>query len=340
MTGKGEVTAMHDDNERVAVITGASSGIGMATALKFAEEGYNVVLTARRLKELVKVGQQCEEQGVRAIVLALDVTDDQSIHKLRDEAVKAFGHINVWVNNAGVLLIGKFQEVPVEDMRRVMDTNFFGTVHGSHAALQQFRSQGFGTLINVSSIDAAAPHPYASIYSASKAAVRALGESLRMELRLEGFYKSIHVCTVLPFAVDTNIFQNAANYTGQQVRALEPAYDTQYTAKRILNLARHPRRKIIIGPAGRMMALQNAHSPRMYERQIGSFVEKDMLTKESINPNPGNLYKSIPENTGMYGGWREHRMRADRLNAGLGIGLLTATLATAGYILFRQRSHN
>jgi short-subunit dehydrogenase len=333
---------MAEQVQNVAVITGASSGIGRATALEFADKGYDVVLAARRIKELVKIGQECEELGVRAVVLALDVTDDNSMHKLRDTAVEAYGHIDVWINNAGVYLVGKFEDTPLEDMRKLMDVNFFGYVHGSHAALQQFRSQGYGQLINISSVNASAPQPYVGLYSASKAAVRALTESIRMELRLEKLDKMIQVCNVMPASIDTNLFQNGANYSGRQVQALEPVYDPAYVARKIYHLTERPRREIIIGPAGRVMALQNAHSPRMYEKRVGKFTDSDLLSDSSADLTPGNLYEPIENNTGTTGGWREDRTRADHLNIGLGLGLIGATLgAVAGAVLYNhRRSHS
>ncbi|HEX8182629.1 MAG TPA: SDR family oxidoreductase [Candidatus Saccharimonadales bacterium] len=327
---------------KVAVITGASSGIGLATALAFAEQGYNVVLAARRLQELEQAAAECKAHGVGALAVAVDTTDDQAVHQLGQVAVQTFGHIDIWVNNAAVYLTGKFEDVPIGDMRRLMDTNFFGYVHGSMTALTLFRAQTYGTLINVSSVNAAAPQPYVSIYSASKAAVRTLDESLRMELRLDGLHKQIHVCTVMPASVDTNLFQNGANYSGRRVQAIEPVYDPQYAAKHIVGLAHTPKREIIIGPAGKLMALHNAHMPASYEKQVGRFTRADLLDSEQAAPlSTGNLYAPLEENRGMRGGWREERVRADKLNAGMGIGLAVAAgMAGLGFWLLRRSSRS
>jgi short-subunit dehydrogenase len=326
---------------RVAVITGASSGIGLATALEYAGRGYNVVLAARRAKELESVAAECKAQGVGALSVAIDVSDDQAVHQLGQIAAQTFGHINVWINDAGVYMTGKFEDLPLADMRRLMDINFFGYVHGSYTALSIFRSQGFGTLINISSVNAAAPQPYVSIYSASKAAVRALDESLRMELRLEGLQDNIHVCTVMPASHDTNLFQNGGNYTGQKVRAIEPVYDPVYAARRIVALADKPKRETIIGPAGTLMALQNAHMPRSYEKRVGGFTRASLIDEEvAVAPTTGNLYQPLAANRGMRGGWREDRVQADQLNAGLGIGLaFIAGVAGLGYYLALRGSH-
>lgn len=298
----------------VAVITGASSGIGLATALEFAEHDYNVVLAARRMDELQEAARQCEEIGVEALAVMTDVSSDDEVQDLAAQAVEAFGHIDVWINNAGVYMVGKFQELPLEDIHRLMDVNFFGYVHGSYAALNAFRDQGYGTLINVASVNAAAPQPYISIYSASKAAIRALDESIRMELRLEGVADDIHVCTVLPAAIDTNLYQNAANYSGHDIQAIEPVYDPSFVAKRIRQLAEKPRREKYVGPVGTMMALQRTHMPGSYEKRMGSYTEKDLLTDEEAQDTSGNLFEPLYENRGIRGGWRDKRVRADRFN--------------------------
>lgn len=305
--------ASHTNDEKVVVITGASSGIGMATAFAFAETGYNVVLAARRKVELDAVAKECEIRGALTHVVETDTTSDEAVHKLGEEAVRIFGKIDVWVNNAGVYLAGKFEDIPLEDMKRVIDTNFFGYVHGSHTALQQFRKQEHGTLINVSSVNASAPQPYVGIYSASKAAVRALDESLRMELRLDNKQARIHVCTVMPASIDTNLFKNAANYTGQELQAIEPVYDPAYVAKQIVGLTKRPRRELIVGAAGKFMAMQNAHTPGMYERHIASYTDKNLLDSTPTVPTAGNLFQSSTEH-GQRGGWRSNRMAGDQLN--------------------------
>ena len=323
MAGKEGIT-----ERKVAVITGASSGIGLATALEFARNGYNVVLAARRMDELQEVAGQCEELGVEALSVETDVSKDADIRALCQKASEAFGFIDVWVNNAAVYIAGKFQDIPLDDMRRLVDVNLFGYIYGSRAALEQFKEQGYGTLINVSSVNASAPQPYISIYSASKAAVRALDESIRMELQIEGLLGAINVCTVMPAAVDTNLFQNAANYTGKQLQAIEPVYDPTYVAKRIVKLAAKPKREKYVGPVAAFMALQRTHTPNAYEKQISSFTDSDLIGIETEKQSSGNLYDPIEDNRGMRGGWRETRLPADRFNMAAG----AAVAAIAGLV--------
>lgn len=335
----GEI-ADNMSSRKVAVITGASSGMGQATALEFADKGYNLVLAARREDQLKEVAAMAQERGIRALAVATDTSDEKAVNKLADKARRAYGHIDVWINDAGVYMTAKFEDSPTEDIKRLMDVNFYGYVYGSRAALEQFRRQGYGTLINISSINAAAPQPYVSVYSASKAAIRALDESIRMELRLEGLSKAINVCTVMPASVDTNLFQNAANYTGKEVQALEPVYDPNYAAKRIASLAERPRREMIIGPAGRFMRQQNSHMPRSYEKRFGRFTSKNLLEDTPAEVTSGNLYEPIESNTGVSGGWRTTRVNADKMNMAIGAGLgVILAGAGAAYAYNRARHH-
>jgi short-subunit dehydrogenase len=327
-------------NRKVAVITGASSGMGQATALEFADKGYDLVLAARREDLLKEVAAHAQEKGVRALAVAVDTADEKAVKKLADKARRAYGHIDIWLNNAGVYLTARFEDSPTEDIKRLMDVNFYGYVYGSRAALDQFRAQGYGTLINISSVNAAAPQPYVGIYSASKAAIRALDESIRMELRLEGLNKAINVCTVMPASIDTNLFQNAANYTGKEIQALEPVYDAAYAAKRIAGLAERPRREMIIGPAGRMMRQQNSHMPRMYEKRFAQFTDKNLLEDRPAEVTAGNLYKPIESNTGISGGWRTTRVRADKMNLALGAGLGVILAGAGAAYAFSRVRHN
>jgi len=208
------------------VITGASSGIGRAAARLFAGEGARLVLAARAEGPLNDVVAECERRGARAFALSTDVRDEDAVERLAQAAVDEFGRLDVWVNGAGVIAYGRFEEVPTDVFRAVIETNLFGQVHGARAALRHFREQRTGVLINMSSIWGRVSAPHVSAYVTSKFAVRAFGECLRQELRDE---PNIDVATMLPQAVDTPIFDRAANYAGRATRPIPPIPSSRAT---------------------------------------------------------------------------------------------------------------
>lgn len=201
---------------KTVVITGASSGIGRGVALELASLGANVVLAARRTELLEQVARA---SGGRALVVTTDVARREDMERLAQAALARFGRIDVWINNAGVGALGRFEEVPLEDHLRVLEVNVNGVVYGSYLAMRQFREQGHGTLINIGSVVGRVPMPYYTSYVASKHAVIGLGAVLNQELRVSGV-RNIHVVTINPFATDTPWFQHAANYTGHTPRSV------------------------------------------------------------------------------------------------------------------------
>ncbi|MEU4835010.1 SDR family oxidoreductase [Streptosporangium sp. NPDC023615] len=309
--------------DKVVVVTGASSGIGRATALAFAAEGASVVLAARREEALKEVAGECEAAGGRALVVVTDVTDEHAVRELARLAAERFGRIDVWVNCAAVMIFGPFGDVPLEDFRRVMDVNVMGYVHGARAALPYLREQGAGVLVNVASVAGVVAQPYTHAYGMSKFAVRALGTSLRQELALEGARK-IHVCTVMPAAVDTPLFDHAANYTGRRPVAMPPVYTPQRVAKAIVKVVRSPRREVVVGPAGRAMLRQAKKAPGRTERAMATQVDRTHLSRrKQAADTPGNLYEPTPGPGSVTGGWHGGRKTAVRRIA------VAATLAGA-----------
>ncbi|MCQ6272669.1 SDR family oxidoreductase [Pseudarthrobacter sp. R1] len=303
----------------VVVITGASSGIGRATALRFAAKGARLVLAARGSESLDAVAAQCRKRGAKAIAVPTDVTDPGKVEALASRAVEEFGRLDVWVNNAAVGAFGLLTEVPPTEFQRVLDVNITGYVNGARAALTRQTAQGSGTLINVSSIVAEVPLPYSAAYSMSKAAVRALSISLRSELAREGV-TGVNVCTVLPATIDTPFYQNAANFTGRRPMALPPVYTPQRVAKAVVKLAAHPRRETLAGGvAGRLLVLQHKFTPGAVEAATARQVDRRQLSRRrSATVTTGNLHQASQSigKASTTGGWHGRRRTAQRMVAG------------------------
>jgi short-subunit dehydrogenase len=288
---------------RVVVITGASSGFGMGVALALAERGDRVVLAARRADLLAEVARECEARGGRAIAVPTDVADAAAVARLAEEARQAFGRIDVWINNAGIGALGRFEEIPVEDHARIIDVNLKGVIHGSHEALRQFRGQGGqGILINISSVAGRIGYAYMSSYAASKHGVRGLGASIHEELRVNG-ERGIRVSTILPYAADTPWWPNAANYTGKSPRMimLDPP---EKVIAAIVRATTHPRKEIAVGWKANVSLAAHRISPALTERAAGSISHQQFIEIPPPAPmGPGNLYEPGPA-AGIDGGVR------------------------------------
>jgi NAD(P)-dependent dehydrogenase (short-subunit alcohol dehydrogenase family) len=322
-------------SDSVAVITGASSGIGRATALRLAGQQGTVVLASRQPDALQEVAWECQALGGRALAVPTDVTDEAQVQNLAREAIETFGRVDAWVNDAAVTLLGRFEEAPAEAFRKVIETNFFGYVHGARAVLPYFREQGRGVLINVASVVGKVGGPYATAYAASKSAIIGFSDSLRMELRDE---PGIHVCTVLPATIDTPLFQHAANYADREVQAMPPVYAPEEVAEVIADLIESPRREATVGNARRMIALRTMAPAALTERMLAKKVEtQHFQDRRNLNPNPGNLFEPMPQFNAVHGGWQEFEGKRQGPGRTVGTLALAAGMGAALYLLFGKR---
>jgi short-subunit dehydrogenase len=250
---------------QVAVVVGASSGLGRAVALQFAAEGASVVLAARSRAELDVVAEECRARGAAVVVAPLDVADAAAVDALAVQAVETFGHVDVWVHLAAVAVFAPFDEVPAADFARVIDVNVMGYVHGARAALSVFRAQGRGVLVNVASIVAVVPAPALASYVTSKFAVLGLGKALRADLR---DLPDVHVCTLMPGAMGTPMWGNAGNSSRRQPKPPAPLYPVERVARAVVRCARHPRPEVTVGGAVKTLHVAHRVAPRLVERAL------------------------------------------------------------------------
>ena len=287
---------------KVIVVTGASSGFGKGAAFKFAEAGASLVLAARRHDLLEELAAACRDQGVRAIACTTDVSVRADVKHLCGAAVAEFGRIDVWINDAGVGALGRFDEIPLDDHVQVIETNLLGVLYGSYFALRRFRDQGEGILINIASALGKFPAPYYSSYVASKHGVVGLSGALWQELKEAG-QDRIHVCTVMPMAMDTPFFDHAAVYTGHEPVPLPPVYDEEKVVDTIVRLASKPEKEVIVGAAGKLLDLVHGVAPKLTERAMAKHTHKAMIEKAPRGEDsPGNVHQPVPTGTGVSGG--------------------------------------
>lgn len=287
--------------DTVTVITGASSGIGRATALALAKQGGTMVVAARRKAALEELVLDCEAVGGHALAVPIDVTDEQAVEALARLTIETFGRVDTWVNNAAVTLFGRFGETPAPDFRRVIDTNLFGYVHGARAILPWFREQGRGVLINVSSEIGKTAQPFTSAYVISKAAIIALSDCLRQELREA---PNIHVVTVLPGSIDTPLFQQGGNYMGHAAKPMAPVYDPEKVAQAIVSAALSPRREVRVGSSVRTALLFKQLAPGFFDRWAARVVERKHFQDRTVPPTTGNLFEPMSQHATIRGGWK------------------------------------
>lgn len=258
---------MHDSKlaGKVVVVTGASSGLGRAAALELARRKARVVVASRRAETLEDTANKCREAGADVLAVVADVTKETDVAGLVDRALELTGGIDVWVNNAGVTAFGSLAGTPIEDHRRVVETNLWGAVYCARAVVPVFRRQGHGVLINVGSILSKVGQPFVPSYVISKFALRGLTEALRAELADQS---NIHVCTLLPYAIDTPHFQVGANLVGRKPYAMPPMQSPEHVARQLANLAERPRRELHVPRVAALGLGLHALFPRLVEHVI------------------------------------------------------------------------
>lgn len=272
-------------DQQVIVITGASSGIGLATAKAAHDAGAKVVLVARNEEALSEIERDMKS-GASVMHVVADVGKRADLERVASETLERFGGFDTWINNAGSSVWGRLDEVSDEDHEKVMQTNFWGTLYGSNIAVKHLREKG-GALINVGSLESAVALPLHSVYSASKHAVKAITDSLRIELKKSG--APVSVTLVRPPAIDTMFNDHAKSYLKTAPSFPPPVYSPDVVARAILHAAEHPQRDVYIGNA-KMFTRMSQLAPRLTDLVRGSFVYNAIISGKPDSNRQGALH--------------------------------------------------
>jgi short-subunit dehydrogenase len=251
--------------EQVLVITGASSGIGLTTARLAAQRGARLVLAARSEQALRRLEEEINTAGGEALAVIADVGKEEDVRHIADAAMTRFGGFDTWVNDASVSIYGKLADVPIEEHRRLFETNFWGMVYGSLTAARELRTRG-GALINVGSTVSDRAIPLQGMYSASKHAVKGFTDALRMELEVEN--APVSVTLIKPGSINTPFPRHAKNYMEREATLPPPVYAPDVAARTILNCCEHPERDVFVGAGGKMISASGTYAPRMTDRMM------------------------------------------------------------------------
>jgi NAD(P)-dependent dehydrogenase (short-subunit alcohol dehydrogenase family) len=243
-------------NEQVVVLTGASSGIGRATAVELGRRGATVVLAARSEESLGDVAREVHAAGGRAVVAPTDVADRSQVDRLAQTAVSHFGRIDTWINNAAVSQYATVENTTAEEIERIIRVNLLGVIYGCKAALPVLKRQNDGTIVNVASVLGRFSVPLLAAYCASKHGIIGFADSLRLELKREG--SRVEVATVMPGSTNTPLFDHArAKLGGKAPMPLPPVYEPSAVAHAIAHVCEYPQRDVVIGLAGKLFILMH-----------------------------------------------------------------------------------
>jgi len=286
------------------VITGASAGVGRATAIAFGQQGYKVGLIARSREGLEGARADVEAVGSQALVLPADVADAQAVEQAAARAEQELGPIDVWINSAMLTVLSPVAEMTPEEYRRVTEVTYLGYVHGTLAALRYMRPRNRGTIVQVGSALAYRAIPLQSAYCGAKFAIRGFTDSLRSELIHEGSH--IRLTMVQLPAINTPQFDWARNRMPKRPQPVPPIFQPEAAAQAILQAAQTAPRELWVGRPALMVILGNMLAPSLIDRKLAQQGYSDQQANEPADPNQeDNLYTPVPGKHRVHGRFDE-----------------------------------
>jgi short-subunit dehydrogenase len=327
--------------DQVVVITGATSGIGLATARMAAKRGAKLVLVARTEAALCALVDELRATGADAIYVKADVSVENDLKAVRDAACIDFGGFDTWVNNAAVSIYGKLMDVPIEDHRRLFETNYWGVVYGSLIAAEHLATKG-GAIINVGSTLSDRAIPIQGTYCASKHALKGFTDTLRMEL--EHDKSPISVTLIKPATINTPYPQHAKNFLPTDPTLPAPVYPPSIVAEAILYAAENPVRDLYAGGSAKALSMAGYYAPNLTDK----YMERNLFDVHDRERHPSTQHKALHypsselRETGDYEGYvaKTSLYTKARLHPRITAGSF-AFLATAlGFALWRRSSSN
>jgi short-subunit dehydrogenase len=287
---------------KTIVITGASSGIGKAIALTLAKEKVNLVLAARREALLQDLASECESMGSNAIAVRADVTLYPHVENLVNEAIAFYGGVDVWINNAAVGAVGKFDEVPLDIHENVIKTDLIAYLYGAYAVLPHFKEKKRGMIINMVSLGGFVPDPFAVGYSASKFGLRGFSGALRGELVK---HPGIYICDVSPAFIDTPGFVHAANFFGKKLKPMHPVFDPFKVARKVKAVIERPRNNSMVGYSAYVARFFHSIAPNFVIRNFSRGVLNYLRRAPTVPITEGNVKTPVFEGTHAHGGMKK-----------------------------------
>lgn len=312
--------------EQVIVITGASSGIGLATAKAAAKKGARLVLASRNEEGLREAEQEVKTAGGQAVYVVADVGNMEDIRAIAEQAKESYGGFDTWVNNTGVSVYGRLMDISREDHRKLFENNFWGVVYGSQEAALHLKGKG-GKIINVGSVLSDYAIPMQGMYSASKHAVKGFTDALRQELEQEK--APVSITLIKPASINTPYTEHARNYDSRENTVPPPVYAPEEVANTILFAATHHKRDIIVGGAGKFMSATNKYAPSLMDWMGKKMFIKQQFKEESAKERDGALHAHQQDGR-VHGSYQGYMRKKSFFTRGVTNPWIAGTLLAAG----------